>query len=139
MSWTNLSHHIFDGINLTKIGYPPSLSVSFWDISHWQYGKVRNYCDWRTDWNVILHLPHLLVSWGSSTLAQDKYIGMIHKTHFKIEVMSLCKSVSKILMHCRIHEIILKTSQELRMLSSVTLYCQVTKIVMNSGSQLSEL
>ena len=33
----------------------------------------------------------------------------------------------------------LKTSQELRMLSSVTLDCQVTKIVMNSGSQLSEL
>ena len=28
-----------------------------------------------------------------------------------------------------------KTSQELRMLSSVTLYCQVTKIVMNSQSQ----
>ena len=32
-----------------------------------------------------------------------------------------------------------KTSQELRMLSSVTINCQVTKIVMNSGSQLSEL
>ena len=32
-----------------------------------------------------------------------------------------------------------QTSQELRMLSSVTLYCQVTKIVMDSGSQLSEL
>ena len=32
-----------------------------------------------------------------------------------------------------------KTSQELRMLSSVTLNCQVTKIVMDSGSQLSEL
>ena len=32
-----------------------------------------------------------------------------------------------------------KTSQELRMLSSVTIDCQVTKIVMNSGSQLSEL
>ena len=29
-----------------------------------------------------------------------------------------------------------KTSQELRMLSSVTLNCQVTKIVMDSGSQL---
>ena len=34
---------------------------------------------------------------------------------------------------------ILKTSQELRMLSSVTINCQITKIVMNSGSQLSEL
>ena len=32
-----------------------------------------------------------------------------------------------------------ETSQELRMLSSVTINCQVTKIVMNSGSQLSEL
>ena len=34
---------------------------------------------------------------------------------------------------------IIKTLQELRMLSSVTINCQVTKIVMNSGSQLSEL
>ena len=32
-----------------------------------------------------------------------------------------------------------QTSQELRMLSSVTLNCQVTKIVMDSDSQLSEL
>ena len=32
-----------------------------------------------------------------------------------------------------------KTSQELRMLSSVTINCQITKSVMNSGSQLSEL
>ena len=32
-----------------------------------------------------------------------------------------------------------KTSQGLRMLSSVTRYCQSTKIVMNSGTQLSEL
>ena len=37
------------------------------------------------------------------------------------------------------HEHWMKTSQELRMLSSVTINCQVTKIVMNSGSQLSEL
>ena len=34
---------------------------------------------------------------------------------------------------------LIKTLQELRMLSSVTLNFQVTKIVMNSGSQLSEL
>ena len=32
-----------------------------------------------------------------------------------------------------------QTSQELRMLSSVTIDCQITKIVMDSGSQLSEL
>ena len=32
-----------------------------------------------------------------------------------------------------------KTSQELRMLSSVALNCQATKIVIKSGSQLSEL
>ena len=32
-----------------------------------------------------------------------------------------------------------QTSQELRMLSSVTLNCQVTKILMNSCSQLSEM
>ena len=34
---------------------------------------------------------------------------------------------------------ILKTSQELRMLSSVTINCHVTKIVINPGSQLSVL
>ena len=33
----------------------------------------------------------------------------------------------------------LKSSQELRMLSSVTINCQVTKIVINPGSQLSVL
>ena len=33
----------------------------------------------------------------------------------------------------------IKTSQELRMLSTVTLYCQVPKVVKNSGSQLLEL
>ena len=33
----------------------------------------------------------------------------------------------------------METSQELRMLSSVTLNCQVKKIVMTSGSQLSEI
>ena len=32
-----------------------------------------------------------------------------------------------------------ETSQELRMLSSVTINCQITKIVMNSGSQLTVL
>ena len=36
-------------------------------------------------------------------------------------------------------KLVLKTSQELRMLSSVTINCQVTKIVMNSGPQLSVL
>ena len=37
------------------------------------------------------------------------------------------------------HGVGVKTSQELRMLSSVTINCQITKIVMNSGSQLVEL
>ena len=32
-----------------------------------------------------------------------------------------------------------ETSQELRILSSVTIDCQITKMVMDSGSQLSEL
>ena len=49
------------------------------------------------------------------------------------------------LRHCPVKKIFgaeklrMETSQELRMLSSVTINCQVTKIVMNSGSQLSEL
>ena len=37
------------------------------------------------------------------------------------------------------HYLVIKTSQELRMLSTVTLDCQVTQIVMKSGSQLKEL
>ena len=36
-------------------------------------------------------------------------------------------------------QMLLKTSQELRMLSSVTINCQVTKFVINPGSQLSVL
>ena len=35
--------------------------------------------------------------------------------------------------------LVYKTSQELRMLSSVTFNCQFTKIVMDSGFQLSEM
>ena len=38
-----------------------------------------------------------------------------------------------------IEKVIKKTSQELRMLSSVTINCKETKIVMNPGSQLSVL
>ena len=40
---------------------------------------------------------------------------------------------------CLLSQTCHQTSQELRMLSSVTINCQVTKIVMNSGSQLSVL
>ena len=40
-------------------------------------------------------------------------------------------------LYCGLHR--KQTSQELRMLSSVTINCQVTMIVMNSGSQLSQL
>ena len=39
--------------------------------------------------------------------------------------------------HCLVEDI--ETSQELRMLSSVTPNCQVTKIVKKSSSQLSEM
>ena len=49
----------------------------------------------------------------------------------KCWLCTLCK-------HDNAH-IIYKTSQELRILSSVTLNCQVTKIVMKSGSQFSIL
>ena len=40
---------------------------------------------------------------------------------------------------CSLGILFSKTSQELRMLSSVTINCQVTKIVINPGSQLSVL
>ena len=45
----------------------------------------------------------------------------------------------EILCHLTFHVMCIQTSQELRMLSSVTINCQVTKIVSNSSSQLSEL
>ena len=41
--------------------------------------------------------------------------------------------------HDHDHQDPTETSQELRMLSSVTLNCQVTKIVKKSSSQLSEM
>ena len=41
--------------------------------------------------------------------------------------------------YLKLFKLFKETSQELRMLSSVTLNCQVTKILMNSGSQLPEL
>ena len=65
--------------------------------------------------------------------------------NFFEEVSVCCVSVS---VHFTMHiflsmfdstKIRRETSQELRMLSSVTLNCQITKIVMNSCSQLSEL
>ena len=51
----------------------------------------------------------------------------------------LIKVLKKVLKEVLKRVNLTKTSQELRMLSSVTINCQVTKIVMNSGSQLSEL
>ena len=53
----------------------------------------------------------------------------MHLPGMKVKVLSYKASL-----HLKI-----KTSQELRMLSSVTINCQVTKIVMNPGSQLSVL
>ena len=47
--------------------------------------------------------------------------------------------LQKVEVSCQFAKIIIKTSQELQMLSSVTLHCQVTKIILNAGSQLSEL
>ena len=44
----------------------------------------------------------------NKTVPTDAISPTLHRTHFKIEVMSLCKGVSKILTLCRIHKIILK-------------------------------
>ena len=53
--------------------------------------------------------------------------------------MLLIKSLNHKLLNGFMWGRVSKTSQELRMLSSVTINCQITKIVMKSGSQLSEL
>ena len=63
------------------------------------------------------------------------------KVFFHRQHWSQFKPLAKINLFCKTnicekHPLLAKTSQELRMLSSVTLDCQVTKIVMNSGSQL---
>ena len=58
----------------------------------------------------------------------------------KLPLTSYPKMIDVWLIFCQLVPFTeVKTSQELRMLSSVTINCQVTKIVMNSGSQLSEL
>ena len=58
---------------------------------------------------------------------QEKQAAMMEKVIAMMMVMMV------------IVKLMIKTSQELQMLSSVTINCQVTKIVMNSGSQLSVL
>ena len=58
--------------------------------------------------------------------------------HFPVVVIDRCcsNSTCPLLNQFTEHIFVFKTSQELRMLSTVTLDCQVTKIVMNLGSQL---
>ena len=58
----------------------------------------------------------------------------IHNLDF-VSVSQSYNTTEQVIQLCQYH----KTSQELRMLSSVTINCQITKLVMNSGSQLSEL
>ena len=58
---------------------------------------------------------------------QEKQAAMMEKVIAMMMVMMV------------IVKLMIKTSQELQMLSSVTINCQVTNIVMNSGSQLSAL
>ena len=56
--------------------------------------------------------------------------------HIIMDTLKISNDLILFIIFGKIHA---KTSQELRMLSTVTINCQVTKIVMNSGSQLSGL
>jgi len=64
---------------------------------------------------------------------------MLHFSYYNIISIHLSVQWSSVYECCTRIVGFLKTSQELRMLSSVTLNCQVTQIVMNSGSLLSKL
>ena len=75
------------------------------------------------------------VGWSEGPVGPVKIkLGRGHGTSHTTYSNSFSEAV-----YIQINEECAKTSQELRMLSSVTINCQVTKIVMNSGSQLSEL
>ena len=87
-----------------------------WELSHFG-GNRKHKKRWRW-WILVVYAP------------ETQRVMQFRKLT-KCWLCTLCK-------HDNAH-IIYKTSQELRILSSVTLNCQVTKIVMKSGSQLSEI
>ena len=87
-----------------------------WELSHFG-GNRKHKKRWRW-WILVVYAP------------ETQRVMQFRKLT-KCWLCTLCK-------HDNAH-IIYKTSQELRILSSVTLNCQVTKIVMKSGSQFSIL
>ena len=70
------------------------------------------------------------------SIPRDKHLW---SCHHKSQTSSGYNSSIAVRIKSAHHRIFSETSQELRMLSSVTLNCQVTKIVRNSSSQLSEM
>ena len=127
--WVNsfLGHFLGHFLELSVLGQPrwPSyarffyLSLFFYPISKHLKGHSILFDH---KWRKLHRMPKLF---GSSHCFESV---------FQNEYSDICAKTI-----CLCEPLITKTSQELRMLSSVTLNCQVTKIVMDSGSQLSEL
>ena len=79
-------------------------------------------------WGVLA--SHYCLIFGDSTTVILFHYGSLLNQHQAAEAHKIANGTPPVF------DVYLKTSQELRMLSSVTLNCQVTKIVMDSGSQL---
>ena len=93
---------------------------------------------------VLGRYAYLIVVTSTTSGAGVKIFRLVSKkceiTCFGVKIMNFVFFVVKKCFWCLLKMVLVsKTSQELRMLSSVTINCQVTKIVINSGSQLSEL
>ena len=89
---------------------------------------------WRDKFDWSQHLIHILprACWNWNWF----YCKFDYASEVLIKVL---KTVLKLKIAQKSTHKSTQTSQELRMLSSVTINCQITKIVMNSGSQLLEL
>ena len=126
-----LMHHLWSLIQLMHWSWTP-LNVNNPRTSDNDIISLKQPCENLVVWFIYTfffykNCPHLLsVSWPGITAYQSG-VGVKGKV---ILIYQLDRK-SKPFQSTKI-----KTSQELRMLSSVTLDCQVTKIVMNLGSQL---
>ena len=73
------------------------------------------------------------LTWPKKTYLLPTYLPTNLREHPQGAILDTCDIWSAVM----IWRYLTKTSQELRMLSSVTINCQVTQIVINPGSQLS--
>ena len=136
-------HSIEKTKNATSVILHPFWQAIWWDI--WKHtgnkSKECMQCD-----GLIIHLIRQAI-WGKNWKCTCRQIvtsvtmNSHRQTAKQVQPVRLCllSGVRPALLRKRLNHTVEKTSQELRMLSSVTLNCQVTMIVLRSGSQLSEM